>query len=315
MKKRHCSIIILSFNTKYITNKCLNHLKKSIRTCQKKLNNKLEVIVIDNNSQDGSPELIEKKHPWVCLIRSRENLGFAKANNLGMKKAKYNFLLLLNSDCFVRNDTLWKAIKSLEENSQYDVLGCQLRYQNGEIQPSAGFLPTPIRIFAWMTGIDKLPFLSDLIGPIHPGKINFFQKKRPVEWVTGAFFLLRKSVFQKTEGFDENYFMYGEEVEWCKRIKKKKIKILFDPSFNVVHLKGASGQFDIEKPLVKEIIGLKYFCKKHYPRSLWFVEFSILFGCLIRVIAFSLLNNQKKKEVYFKILKKTLCHENWHHHC
>ncbi len=301
-----CSIVILSFNTKDVTRRCLTFVKKAVDYCQKNLKNKFEVVVVDNASTDGSVEMILKNYPWVKLIKSPQNLGFAKGNNLGMKRTKYPLILLINSDTFLEEKSLFASLKFMKGNPDCGVMGCKLLYENGVLQPSAGFLPNPLRIFAWMFGIDKIHILSNIIGPFHPMSQRFFTQKKEFGWIMGAFMLLRREVYKKTGGFDENYFMYTEEVEWCKRIKEAGFKIFYTPYIKAIHLGRASSKFDTSLSLTKELEGVLYYFQKHYPSYLFWARINIFLGTLLRLVAFYLLGEKKKAFIYKKALAISL---------
>jgi GT2 family glycosyltransferase len=297
------SVIIISYNTKEITEKCLSLVNESKRFCEKKLGNKIEVIVVDNASTDESPVMIKKKFPWVSLIQSGENLGFGKGNNLGMAHAKHPYLLLLNTDCFVKEKTFYDALKFFETYGSCDVLGSKLTFKNGSFQPSAGFVPNPVNTTFWMLGLDNMPGLRYLVDTVHERDRAFFKKTKIVDWVQGAFFMLKKEVFDQTQGFDENLFMYMEEVEWCMRIKKKKFHVYFTPLFEVVHLGGASSGYNLSVPLFKEMEGLMYVFQKHYKSWVGFLKGIISIGCLLRIIAFSILGKFNRVNAYLKVMK------------
>lgn len=298
------SIIILSFNTNKITDKCLTAVKKSLDYLKRINKVSCQVIVIDNASTDGSVRMIRKKHKWVKLITSKVNLGFAKGNNLGMTTAKGNYILLLNSDAFLEKDTLSRAYIYMQKHSECDVLGPSLTYEDGSFQPSAGYLPNPLNIFSWMLMLDKLPFLGNLLDPYHPNNKHFFKKDRKVGWVTGAFMFMKREVYETTGGFDEIFFMYTEEVEWCKRIKDANFSIQFTPNIKIIHQKFASSNFNQAAPIIYETYGILYFFKKHYPNSIWRLKLALYLGYNIRVILFLLLNNSQKVNAYASMLRE-----------
>jgi GT2 family glycosyltransferase len=291
------SIIIVNWNTKDVTDECLADIKKTID--EGKLN--VEVIVVDNGSTDGSSGMILRKYPWVNLVTSKENLGFAKGNNLGFKKTnpKNKYLLLLNSDAFIRKDTFIKSIKYFEENNKCDVLGCKLENKDGRLQPSAGFLPTPLTVSLWMIGLNRFG--------VHPKNKDFFEKSREVGWITGAFVFMKREVFEKTRGFDEKFFMYMDEVEWCKRAKNLGYHIFYTPGFSVTHLDKASAQ-GLPENLIRvyglEILGLKYYLRKYYHDHLIYLLPIIRLGILTRLIAFKFLGRELRQKAYSQILKE-----------
>lgn len=303
MEKHNCSVIVLSYNTKRITDQCLQHLKKALKYSQDKLGNEVEVIFVENGSSDGSLEMIKRKHGWAKLINLKENVGYAKGNNIGMSKAKYDFLLLLNSDAYVKKKTIVKGLKYFKNNKKCDLLGCKLTFANGKLQPSGGYLPTPINTIWWMTGVDKLPALRNFLKPIHPKHTSFFAKDKKLEWVMGAFLLMKRSVYEKTGGFDDEFFMYMEEVEWCHRMKNSEVNICYTPKFSITHLDKASSNFELRKPLTREIQGLLYFHKTHYKRTYPFVRLVIYLGCLVRHWAYLIIGNNYMAKTYKEILK------------
>jgi len=301
MNKRSVSVIILSFNTKDITNKCLGKLYLAKKAADKQMI-ETEVIVLDNASSDGSVEMIRNKHPWVKLIVSRQNTGFAKGNNIAMQEASSEYFLLLNSDAFVEKLTLVKAVNYFEKHPEVDVLGCRLNYPDGTFQPSAGELPGPNNIATWLLGLELIPATYRFLSPIHPKNISYFSRDREVGWVMGSFMMLRRKVYEKTKGFDENFFMYTEEVEWCKRIKKAGFKIFYTPSFSVVHIGKASSKFVETTPLVREMTGMKLFFKKHHPDYLAFLSLLIWFSSVLRLIVFGLFGKKEKARAYWRII-------------
>lgn len=300
MNNLDLSVIILSYNTKNITDICLKKLKNSLEYCEKRLNNKVEVICLDNNSQDGSAEMIRQDHPWVRLIVSTENLGFSRGNNLVMKEAKNPFILLLNSDVYLEEESLYKTIAYFRVNLNCDVLGARLNYSTGKLQPSAGFLPNPINIIFWIFGLSLIPVVNKLVPPFHPKGKSFFSKAHEVGWVMGAFFALKKEVFEETSGFDERLFMHMEEIEWCKRIKDRGFNIWYVPQIEVVHLHGASTNFDLSPGFINELKGIKFYLKKHYSLYYLPVKLFLILGLILRVIAFSLLKKTQRARIYLE---------------
>lgn len=287
MHKPDLSVIICSYNTRNITERCLRCLEKG--------KERKEIIVVENGI-DGTAEMIRKKFPRVRLIEPGENTGFARGNNLGLAAAnpEARFILLLNTDVFVEPETIEKAMAFLESHPEADVIGCRLNLPDGRLQPSAGSLPTPGNVFTWMMGVGR---------QVHPTDPDFFARVRQVGWVMGAFMMMKRQVYEQTRGFDENFFMYMEEVEWCKRMEKAGFGVWYVSDFTVTHMdKGSSGG-NIKGPLLKEKIGLIYYLKKYYPESLWWLVPVIKAGMLMRQAAFGILGNKDKSEIYADILK------------
>ncbi len=263
----------------------------SVVSCQAKLKNKIEVIVFDNASADGSAEMIGRKHSWVKLIKSKINTGYSKGNNLAIKKTSNLMILLLNSDCFVEEDTLFKSLEYFKEHPDCGVLGVKLVYENGNLQPSAGFLPNPFNVIPWIFGIAN---------SFHPRNKDFFKREKKVGWVTGAFFMIKRHIFEKVGGFDESIFMYMDEVDLCKKVGRGGFKVYFTPSIQVTHLLRASSPALPEKVFVKELAGIRYYFKKYYLGIYPLVRLFLVLGLIFRVIAFSLLGKTKRAGAYLE---------------
>lgn len=285
------SVIILSFNTKDITDECLRRLQVAGNRLQK-IGSKLEVIVLDNASSDGSVEMIENRHSSFKLIKSKNNTGYSGGNNIGLKKSTKPYILLLNSDAFIEEDTLVKALEYFQNHPYCDVLGGKLVYENGTLQPSAGNLPTPLNTIFWILGIGQIA------NPFHPKNPQFFSKDREVGWVMGAFFMFKRTVYENVGGFDEDIFMYMDEVDICKRISNAHFKVCFTPSLVITHLQKASSKDFPEKALTNELKGIKVYFKKHYSGSYLLVRLFLILGLILRIIAFSFLGKTKRARAY-----------------
>ncbi len=301
MFNKDLTIIILSYNTKAITDKCLSELSLAKKFCEDTLNNKIAVTVVDNASSDASAEMIKEKYLWVNLIESKENLGFAKGNNLAMKKAKTPFILLINSDIFLDKDTLVEALSIISKNKDCDALSVKYKYPGGGFQSGGGFLPTPMRTLFWLCGFESVPFIKRLIKPIYVYNKSYYERKRTLEWASAAFFLIKRAIYEKTRGFDENLFLYMEDIEWCKRIKDSGFNICYTPDVSVLHLEGTSSN-NFQDKLENQIKGLIYYHKKHYPQKLVFMKKSIRIGLFLRYILYRIMDSAKSGS-YLKVYK------------
>lgn len=270
------SVVIISYNTKEHTLRCLASVMAS-----KGID--MEVIVVDNASTDGSTQAIKKQYKKVKIIQNKSNLGFGKANNQGMKIAKGEYILLLNSDCFVKPDTLDTIFKIQDTKSNIDVMGCKLLSADGALQQSWGYFPTLRRIAQMMLFVDNLPFIRDIADSIHVRSLRRYEKSQEVDWVTGAFMFLKREVFEKTGGFDEHFFMYGEEIEWQYRIKNMGFGIWYVADTQATHLIGASSPTRAPA-VIGEIEGWKYWFAKYHPG--WqekILRVIVFIGCVLRI--------------------------------
>lgn len=258
------SVIIVSYNTREITLECLKRIKAD------------EVIVVDNASTDGTVKEVKKRFKEIKILRNKTNVGFAKANNQGMKIAKGDRILLLNSDCFIESD--------LTKLPDGDVVGCKLLNKDGSVQQSWGFFPSLRRILLMMLFIDNFPVIRKFIDSIHVRDLSRYEREQEVDWVTGAFVMLNREVFEKVGGIDEKYFMYGEEMEWMYRIKKAGFKVWYSPAASATHLLGASSP-NRAPAVVGEMKGWIYWFAKHNP--VWqqkLLPFVVATGCLLRTV-------------------------------
>lgn len=294
------SIIIVNFNTSQLLRNCLRSVYESINFCNL---NEAEVIVVDNGSKDDSCKIVRREFPEIRLLSNKKNLGFASANNQGMREAKGKYILLLNSDTQVMKNSFASLLKEIEKDNKIGVVGGQLRNTDDSIQPSAGYFPILLKLFLWMSFIDDIPYLTSILKPYHIETVSFYTSLHEVDWVTGACFLVPKNVYKKVGGFDEKIFMYGEEVEWCYRIKKAGFRVIYTPSCVVYHHKGGSGGGK-EAGIIQEIHALAYFYRKHKPNWQYrALPFFFKFGALLRLLLFGIIErNPKKARLYAQIL-------------
>jgi GT2 family glycosyltransferase len=227
------SVVIVSFNTRTITLKCLSHLHRELAARD------AEVIVVDNASTDGSVEAIRLEFPSVKLVVSELNLGFGAANNVAMRQARGRSILLLNSDAFVHVGAVGRLIRELDADRDVGVVGPKLLNADGSTQRSCFRYPTPMRAWLENLGVAKLFKPGSRLGDYR--RWNHDQV-RSVDWLIGACLLVRREVVQQVGGFDERFFMYSEETDWQKRIRDAGWQIRFTPEARATHLGGASGE-------------------------------------------------------------------------
>ncbi len=263
-KKPDVSVIILSFNTLELTRACLQTVFAS------KLGRyTTEVIVCDNGSRDGSIEMISKEFPEVVLIDNKKNVGFAAGNNPGMKRARGRYILLLNSDTEVSPRAIAMMLDYLERSPDVGAATCKLVLPDGTIDPAChrGF-PTPWAAFTYFVGLEKLFPASPLFGQYHQGYKDT-ATIHDVDVISGAFFFVRREVVQKVGVLDEDYYFYGEDMDWCYRIREAGWNIIFNPTVTVLHRKKQSGRANADRArrIRTELYFYQYnklFYKKNY---------------------------------------------------
>ncbi|MDO8639003.1 MAG: glycosyltransferase family 2 protein [Candidatus Daviesbacteria bacterium] len=290
-------VIIVSFNTKDLTLQCLS----SIYHYKPKIN--FKIVVVDNNSLDGTVDAILLKFPSVEVLRNSENLGFSKANNQGLKTCQAKYYLFLNSDTIIKN-SIDGLIKSAETYN-LDILAPKLLNQDGSLQPNAGDLPYLLPLFFWLFGIDD--FTRKLIPTpaFHRQDIDYYRDSELVGWVSGAAMLVGRQVIDKINGFDGNIFMYGEDVDFCFRARKNNFKIGWTDQVSIVHLGGKSSQRPKEVQWLGEFKGLLYFYKTHFGFLLMMVvKTLIILATLLRVFVFAILGKLEYAKTYATILKR-----------
>lgn len=262
------SIIIVSFNTKDLLGRCLESL---LMTSAKET----EIIVVDNASTDGSVEFVEKRYKDIKILRNKENLGFAKANNQGLRQAKGKYCLLLNSDTEVKPDALSNLVEFAENNPQAGIVGAKLLNPDASIQPSIYHLPTLWRAIKefWL------------------GKKGEYEKyaltgtdRVKVEALTGAAMIIPRKTIEKVGLLDERYFMYFEDLDFCRRVKNAGYKVYYFPGAEIIHHHGKSG----------ETLGSN--------TSRWLIESSKIYNGLLKywLITFILWTGQKWQKIFGK---------------
>ena len=270
------SIIIVSFNTKDLLRACLAAVAAG------------EVIVVDNGSSDGSVEMVKKEFPGVTLIANSQNRGFAAANNQGLKRARGRYMLLLNSDTEVPPGAIGEVTRFMDEHPDIGVTGAKLMLPNGRMDPAChrGF-PTPWAAVAYFTGFEKAFPHSRFFGEYHQG-YKTMNEPHQIDSPSGAFYFVRREVYESVGPLDEDYFMYGEDLDWSYRIKQKGWKIYFYPRVTVLHHKKQSGRASTDPALRKQTQQyfydtMKLFYKKHYShRYSWLVTKLVELGIGLR---------------------------------
>jgi N-acetylglucosaminyl-diphospho-decaprenol L-rhamnosyltransferase len=231
------SIIIVSYNTKSLLGNFFLSLRGLIEQSDSL---SFEVIVVDNASNDGSAEALTKFSPLDLLITNKKNVGFGRANNQAMAQAKGSWILLLNTDAFLRTGRVSTIVEYMRMNNKVGIVGVHLVNSDGSLQPSCRYFPTPVRLFSakfqlkrwlpWLRPLDDLNWSHDV--------------PRECDWVPGCFYLVRRELIAEIGLFDSRYFLYYEEVDHCREAAKAGWKVVFHPAVSMVHLGGESAKSD-----------------------------------------------------------------------
>lgn len=271
------SIIIVNYNVRYFLEQVLISVKKAIENID------AEVWVVDNDSKDHSVEMLEEKFPWVNIIANKENTGFSVANNQAIKKSNSEYILLLNPDTVVEEDTFEKCISFMDLHPNSGGLGVKMIDGKGNFLPeSKRALPTAKVAFFKAFGLSSIFPKSKIFGKYHLGYLDE-NKTHKVEILAGAFMMMRKKVLDEIGLLDETFFMYGEDIDLSYRIIKAGYDNYYFPETQIIHYKGEStkkGSLNYVKVFYEAMI---IFAKKHFsPKEAKFYSFAIYLAIFIK---------------------------------
>jgi GT2 family glycosyltransferase len=223
-----------------------------------------EIIVIDNNSDDGSIEYLQPKFPYVRFISNNDNIGFSKACNQGYAIAQSEYILFLNPDTILSENTLHRCINFLDRHKDAGAVGPQILDANGRFLPeSKRSLPSPSIAFYKLTGIEKIFPTSKIFGKYSLGYLNK-DETHEVEILSGAFMMIRKAALDKVGCFDERFFMYGEDIDLCHRLSLAGYKIYYLGNTNLLHFRGKSTKKNTAKYIQYFYNAMILFVEKYY---------------------------------------------------
>lgn len=251
------SIIVVSYNTAAMTIACLRSILAET------VQNSFEILVVDNASTDGSADQIARDLPQVALIRSAENIGFARANNLAAQNAKGQFLLLLNPDTVIIDSAIDRLLRFAESTPDAGIWGGRTVFSNRELNPSSCWAFMSLwSLFAQAIGLTSLFRNSPIANPEGYGGWRR-DTVRNVDIVTGCFLLIDHSLWKRLGGFDGNFFMYAEEADLCFRAKKLGALPIISPDAVIIHYGGASEPI-LSGKMQRLLSGKAHFLKKHW---------------------------------------------------
>lgn len=233
-----CSPILTVIAVNYNTGHLLDRMMSSLEKARGEL--AVQVIIIDNASRDGSAALIRARYPDVELIANDVNVGFGRANNQAVELIRGEFVLLLNTDAFVSEETLAKTLDYMKTHPGCGILGVKLVSEDGGLQPSCRYFPTPWNDFLISTGLHKVFSRTRLVDDMSWDHDSV----RECDWVPGCYYLMRKALVDQIGLFDPRYFLYFEEVDHCKAARDAGWSVVFFPFTSVIHIGGESARTD-----------------------------------------------------------------------
>ena len=264
------SVIIVSYNVKDFLQQTLLSLQQALRPFPH------EIFVVDNASEDGSAELIRRQFPEVSLHESDSNLGFAKANNIALQQATGDYIVLINPDTIAQEDTFTELIAFLEKTPDAGMVSCKVLNPDGTLQLACRrSFPTPWVAVTRLTGLSRFWPKSKLFGKYN---LTYLPEDEiaQVDAVSGSFMMLRKQTAEQIGPLDEDFFMYGEDLDWCLRVNEAGWKIYYVPSTQIIHFKGESSKsapfdrmFDFNRAMA-------LFVKKHFRQRYFFITYYLL---------------------------------------
>lgn len=287
------STVIVNWNTREMLSQCLESIREV------KIDGGHEIYVVDNASSDGSSQMVGQLFPEVRLIENKENLGFATANNQAMRLSKGEYILLLNSDTRVLSGALEGMVEFMDTHAQAGACGARLLNPDGTLQPSCSPDPTLRSEFARLFHL----------GGVRPDGYHIMEDwdtrlPQSVDVVLGACLLIRRSAMEEVGYLDEDFFMYSEEVDYCRRVRLAGWKIYWVPTAQVIHFGGQSTRQSAETMFLCLYQGKVMYFRKHYGRrTAFFYKGILVFTSVTRLVLIPLawFGPDGQKETYLKV--------------
>ena len=277
MSKPVLSIIIVSYNVREFLYQTINSVQRSLQRISS------EIIVVDNASWDGSAAMVQKDFPEVNLISNTTNVGFAKANNLAIDESQGEYLIFLNPDTIVQEDTFQTLLDFFSQHPKAGVVGCKILNPDGSLQLSCRrSIPTPWVGFTKLVGLSKLFPKSKLFGKYNLTYLNP-DEITEVEAISGSFMMTSRTIINHVGRFDDRFFMYVEDLALCHRVYNAGWKIYYVPTTQIIHYKGSSSteaQFDT---LLQFYRAMLLFVRKHFKAKYFlFPQWILVLGIGLR---------------------------------
>lgn len=313
------SVVIVNYNVKYFLEQCLLSVQKSVQKARAEKGWETEIWVVDNASVDGSVEMVKSKFPEVKVVANTDNVGFSKANNQAIRATKAEYVLLLNPDTLVEDDTFWKTVDYMDAHSKCGGLGVRMLDGSGHFLPeSKRGLPTPWVAFYKIFGLSALFPKSKRFGRYH---LKYLPENEinEVDVLSGAFMLLRKSSLDKVGLLDEDFFMYGEDIDLSYRIQKGGYTNVYFPDTTIIHYKGESTRKRSANYVFVFYKAMVIFARKHFSQGSAGM-FSLLIHLAIYLRAFLSLVKRMAGNIWLPLLDFVLIYsglwyqkEYWEH--
>lgn len=282
------SFVVLTYNSEAYIEALLNSLFKFHKEDIEKKT--IEIVIVDNNSSDKTLLLVEKFNN-IKIVENKKNLGFSKGINLGVSMSSSEFVIVLNPDTKFESGNILNVIKLFEKDKSIGVIGGKIVGRNGQKEKSAGRFLKTFQVFLMALGLDELFGLRS-----SPSKLKY------VDFVSGGFMILRRKIFEDLDGFDENLFMYIEDMEFCFRARKEGYKVVFDPSISIYHESHGSASRGFA--VINIYKGLYYFHKKHgNPASYFMVRLILKLKAFFLILIGKALNKRYFIDTYSSALK------------
>ncbi len=270
--------MMVSYNTRELT---VQAISKLIENCSLPL----EIIVIDNASADDTVETIRTNFPIVKVVINQQNVGFGMANNQGFALAASDYVLLLNTDAFIKPECVEKLVATIQSNGNIGVVGPKILNVDGTIQPSVHQFPGPLRAILEYWWLERMFRPGTRFGSYRSWS---YSQQADVPWLIGACMLVRKSVITETNGFSQEFFMYAEETDWQKRISDNGSRIVFTPKAECIHLGGASGGIEDLKVRSEFFRSQDIYLRKHSGiLGLVFFRLVLVGSLLLRILGWT----------------------------
>ncbi|OGE16966.1 hypothetical protein A2769_04295 [Candidatus Daviesbacteria bacterium RIFCSPHIGHO2_01_FULL_37_27] len=264
-----------------------------------KFENNVRIAVLDNASYDGAADMLKKDFKEVIIYESNKNLGFGGGQNIIFRKERADYYLVLNPDTLFEEEVIETMILLMEKNPKCGIASCKILDFDGKLQPNAGDLPWGWALINWLFNLEVLGIKSSL----HRNENSYYESEHEVGWVSGNFMMIKKEVLQKLGGFNEDYFMYFEDVDICQRAKKEGFKIMVNPKVSIKHLSGGSSSSTKFVQWSGEYRGLIYFYKFFSGElAALIVRLLCYMSILLRIAGFTITGKINYSYIYGKVI-------------